>query len=151
LRAAGLAPATPLPKRWVADCRHVGTGEPALKYLSRYLYRGVIGVEQLVADDGDSVTFAYRDGKSGKRMTRTVSGPRFVWEIVQHVMPTGLRRVHDYGFLHGNARQKLLRVLWFLKVQIVVRVARPRPPFPCSQCRSPMRTAGFIPPQRLSG
>jgi hypothetical protein len=24
------------------DCQHVGTGLPALKYLSRYLYRGVI-------------------------------------------------------------------------------------------------------------
>jgi len=151
LRAAGLAPATPLPKRWVVDCRHVGTGEPALKYLSRYLYRGVIGDEQLVADDGDSVTFAYRDGKSGKRMTRTVSGPRFVWLIIQHVLPTGFRRVRDYGFLHGNARRKLLRVQWFLKVPIVVRVARPRPPFPCSRCRAPMRTDGFVPPQRLSG
>jgi len=32
--------------------------------------------------------------------------------------------VRDYGFLHGNARRKLLRVQWFLKVPFVVLVAR---------------------------
>ncbi|MER2493897.1 IS91 family transposase, partial [Catenovulum sediminis] len=30
------------PKSWIADCQHVGQGEKALIYLSRYLYRGVI-------------------------------------------------------------------------------------------------------------
>jgi hypothetical protein len=33
-------PATP--QKWAVDCKHVGHGLPALKYLSRYLYRGVI-------------------------------------------------------------------------------------------------------------
>jgi hypothetical protein len=31
-----------LPEKWVVDCGHVGKGQPALKYLSRYLYRSVI-------------------------------------------------------------------------------------------------------------
>ena len=31
-----------IPKKWVVDCLHVGKGLPALKYLSRYLYRGVL-------------------------------------------------------------------------------------------------------------
>ena len=51
--------------------------QPALKYLSRYLYRGVISDRQLVADDGETVTFSYRDGQSGKRCTRTVKGAHF--------------------------------------------------------------------------
>ena len=80
-----------------------------------------------------------------------MSGARFVWLIIQHVLPTGFRRVRDYGFLHGNARKKLLRVQWLLKVPIVLRVARPRPPFPCSRCRSPMRVEGHTLPARLSG
>ena len=36
---------------WVVDCRNVGTGEPALEYLSRYLYRGVIGEPDLIDYD----------------------------------------------------------------------------------------------------
>jgi len=31
-----------VPGEWVVDCSHVGKGISALKYLSRYLYRGVI-------------------------------------------------------------------------------------------------------------
>jgi hypothetical protein len=41
LRAAGLGLAM-TPKQWVVQCQSIGRGLPALKYLSRYLYRGVI-------------------------------------------------------------------------------------------------------------
>lgn len=33
---------TPRKKDWVVHCKEVGSGGPALKYLSRYLYRGII-------------------------------------------------------------------------------------------------------------
>jgi|GEM_PF-4003781 len=42
MKRAGLLPSRPLPQIWVVDCRAIGSGLPALKYLSRYLYRGVI-------------------------------------------------------------------------------------------------------------
>lgn len=151
LNAAGLLPSTALPERWVVDCRRVGSGEPALKYLSRYLYRGVISERQVIADDGESVTFAYRDARSGQSMTRTLSGPAFLWLLIQHVLPTGFRRVRDYGFLHGNARSSLIRVQWFLNVAIIAPLARPRPPLGCPHCGEPMRLTGFVPPPRLSG
>ena len=152
MRQAGLLPPKALPDSWVVDCRKIGNGLPALKYLSRYLYRGVLSEKQLVCDDGESVTFSYRDGNSGKRCTRTVSGARFVWLLIQHVLPTGFRRVRDYGFLHGNARKTLIRVQWFLKVAInLAAPAQPRPPFLCRLCGEPMRVSAFNPPERLSG
>ncbi len=152
MREAKLMPQKALPDTWVVDCRKVGNGLPALKYLSRYLYRGVISERQLVADDGESVTFAYRDGTSGKRCTRTVSGAHFVWLIIQHVLPTRFRRARDYGFLHGNARKTLIRVQWFLKVAIDrLTPVQPRPPFLCKQCGKPMKVTEFTPPDRLSG
>ena len=40
LRAEGLTPAFSLPEKWVVDCKSVGSGEKALVYLGRYLYRG---------------------------------------------------------------------------------------------------------------
>ncbi len=42
ITAAGLTPPGRYPKAWVVDCKSVGSGEPALIYLGRYLYRGVI-------------------------------------------------------------------------------------------------------------
>jgi len=34
--------------KWVVDCRHVGKGSSVLKYLSRYLYRGVLSEKILL-------------------------------------------------------------------------------------------------------
>jgi hypothetical protein len=42
IEAAGLTLPCRYPKKWVVDCKSVGSGEPALIYLGRYLYRGVI-------------------------------------------------------------------------------------------------------------
>ncbi len=42
LNEAGLSVLKSVPSKWVVDCAHVGKGITALKYLSRYLYRGVI-------------------------------------------------------------------------------------------------------------
>jgi len=152
MQQADLLPLKALPDTWVIDCRKIGNGLPALKYLSRYLYRGVVSEKQLIADDGESVTFSYREGSSGKRCTRTVSGAKFVWLLIQHVLPTGFRRVRDYGFLHGNARKTLIRVQWFLKIAIDPRTpAQPRQPLLCRLCGEPMNVSAFYPPERLSG
>lgn len=151
MKEAKLLPDKRLPERWVVDCRKIGNGLPALKYLSRYLYRGVIGESQLVADDGEFVTLRYRDSKNNKRCTRTVTGARFVWLLIQHVLPTGFRRVRDYGFLHGNARRKLILIQWFLKVAVnMLNAERSRPPFLCKHCGEPMKVTVFVPPHRLS-
>jgi hypothetical protein len=42
IEAAGLTLPACYPREWVVDCKSVGSGEPALIYLGRYLYRGVI-------------------------------------------------------------------------------------------------------------
>jgi len=112
----------------------------------------VISERQLVNDDGDSVTFHYRDGQTQKRMNRTVSGAHFVWLLIQHVLPRGFGRVRDYGFLHGNARRKLIRVQWFLKVSLSSKPPpRQWPAILCSQCSEPMHVASVTLPRRLSG
>jgi hypothetical protein len=68
LSEAGLSIPVGLPRKWVVDCRDVGSGEPALEYLSRYLYRGVIREQDLVDYDATAgtVTFRYRDGQTQK-------------------------------------------------------------------------------------
>ncbi len=39
------------PADWVVDCKEVGTGEKALVYLGRYLYRGVIQEKDILSCD----------------------------------------------------------------------------------------------------
>jgi hypothetical protein len=151
LKAAGLAIPGKLPDEWVVDCKHVGKGKPALKYLSRYLYRGVISENNIVANQNDKVTFKYIDSNTGQTRYRILKGEDFLWLVLQHVLPKGFRRVRDYGFLHGNARKLLVLIQLTLKVMITAKSTRPRPVFSCPRCQSPMRILGVIRPAWSSG
>ena len=142
IEAAGLrSPLTP--KQWVVQCQHVGRGRPALQYLSRYLYRGVISNKNIVSDDGTYVTFQYKDSHTESMMTRTLRGEDFIALVLQHTLPKGFRRARDYGFLHGNAKRLLRIVQWVLQVSIPSFKNRQRPKFICARCQAPMVIIGF--------
>ena len=139
----------PIPKgarpKWVVDCERVGAGLSALKYLSRYLYRGVISERNIIANQNGQVTFRYIDGKTKKVCTRTLNGEDFLRLILLHVLPRGFRRARDYGFLHGNAKKLLFLVQMILHVRITAIVRRPRPVFKCHHCGQPMKILGIKP------
>jgi hypothetical protein len=151
IKAAGLALPGKLPDEWVVDCKHVGKGAAALKYLSRYLYRGVISEHNILANQNGNVTFKYLDSRSGQTRYRTLKGEDFLWLVLQHVLPKGFRRVRDYGFLHGNASQLLALIQLALKVMITNMPTRPRPVFSCPRCRAPLHIKGFLRPAWASG
>ena len=151
VRQVGFSLPDNIPTKWVVDCQHVGKGLPALKYLSRYLYRGVISEKNIIDDDGSHVTFRYRDSETDTWKSRRVSGEAFLWLVFQHVLPKGFRRVRDYGFLHGNAKKTLQLIQWVLKVVIDIPKPTPRPSFKCAQCGEPMSIVGFIPPTWRAG
>ena len=90
----------------MVDCRAVGHGLPALKYLSRYLYRGVLPDKDIIDISHHQVTFRYTDSQTKQSATRTLPTEPFLMLILQHVLPKGLQRVRDYGLLHGSAKRK---------------------------------------------
>jgi len=139
------------PVNWVVDCRHVGKGLPALQYLSRYLYRGVISEKNILEDDGERVTFGYVEGGTGAYKTRTVAGETFLWLVFQHVLPKGFRRVRDIGFLNGYARLTLKSIQRALHVLVEKFKPVPRPVYKCKRCGAPMVITGFVPPAWRSG
>lgn len=151
MKSAELTMPNNLPGKWVVDCKHVGKGQPALEYLSRYLCRGVISEKNIVANQDGKVTFHYIESKTGKTQCRTLKGEDFLWLVLQHVLPRGFRRVRDYGFLHGNAKKQLSLVQLVLQVIIKASTPRSRPVFKCPRCQSPMHILGFIRPAWQSG
>lgn len=146
LNKANLPIPNSLPSKWVVHCAHVGKGLPALKYLSRYLYRGVLSENSIVSNENGNVTFKYLEGGTGKTCYRRLKGEDFLWLILQHVLPKSFRRVRDYGFLHGNAKKLLTLIQLILRVLIEITSPRPRPVFKCPKCNAPMRIIGFYSP-----
>jgi hypothetical protein len=151
LNEAGLSIPKRVPKEWVVDCSYVGKGITALKYLSRYLYRGVISEKNIISNQNGHVTFKYIESSTGKTRYRTLKGEDFLHLIMQHVLPKGFRRVRDYGFLHSNAKKLLSLVQLILHVVIEVIKQRPRPVFKCPCCKTPMIIMGFRRPSWESG
>ena len=151
LNKAGLSVPDSLPRKWVVHCTHVGKGLPALKYLSRYLYRGVISENNIVSNKDGNVIFKYVESRTGKIRYRTLKGKDFLWLVLQHVLPKGFRRVRDYGFLHGNAKKLLSLVQLVLQVLIEAWASRPRPVFKCPKCNAPMQIMAFRQPAYPSG
>jgi len=143
LNEAGLSIPRNIPSEWVVDCKHVGKGLTALKYLSKYLYRGVISEKNIISNQDGEVTFKYIESKTGNTQYRTLKGEDFLRLIMQHVLPKGFRRVRDYGFLHSNAKKLLSLVQLVLHVVIKGIKQRPRPVFKCPWCKSPMVILGF--------
>src|SRR5690606_1229692 len=85
--------------QWITHVKHIGKGLPALQYLSRYLYRGVLSEKAIVKTDATHVTFRYQDSQTRKMTTRSLNGEDFIWKLLTHVLPRRFRRVRDFGFL----------------------------------------------------
>ena len=151
LNEADLSIPKNVPQEWVVDCKHVGKGITALKYLSRYLYRGVISEKNIISNKNGQVTFRYIESKTGNTRYRTLKGEDFLHLLMQHVLPKGFRRVRDYGFLHSNAKKLLFLVQLILHVVIKGIEQRPRPVFKCPYCKSPMVILGFRSPAWEAG
>ena len=140
IEAAGLTLPSRYPKEWVVDCKSVGSGEPALVYLGRYLYRGVIAEKDILACTDGQVSFRYRNAKTGKMERRTVSGAQFLWLVLQHVLPKGFRRARNFGFLHPNCKRliALLHVLLKFAPGQALAWVKQRAPILCSCCGAVM-------------
>jgi hypothetical protein len=151
LSREGLTLPSPCPRKWVVHCKCVGTGEKALVYLGRYLYRGVIQEKDIIACQDGQVTFRYRHAKSKRLQYRTLPGAQFLALVLQHVLPKGLRRARNFGFLHPNSKRSiaLLQYLLGRKPNRPQPWPKPRPPLLCPCCGAKMRIVQTRIPPRL--
>ena len=131
---------------WVADVQPAGSGEPALKYLSAYVYRTALSAQRIRADDGRQITFTYRDSQD--RRTRVLRLPvtEFLRRFLQHVLPKGFQRVRYFGWLSPAAKSKFERIAALLDWRPPALLPpAPLPPPECPACKKPMRLMGRLP------
>lgn len=138
-----------MPKQWVVDCKKVGYGLPALKYLSRYLYRGVLADKDIISHDHKNVTFRYTNSTTKKTETRTLPTLTFLMLILQHALPKGLQRVRDYGLLSSGAR-KIRLLIQLLLTELThllppsITPSKPKAKRVCPCCQHQMLCTGVI-------
>ena len=126
-------------KAWVVDCRSVGSGQAALKYLAPYVFRVALSNNRIVSVANDQVTFRYRTDDTTKTKRCTVAAEEFIRRFLQHVLPKGFVKVRSYGLFSLGKRPRLAQV----RTLLVAHVANStRPP------GDEDRSASVEPPQQ---
>jgi len=116
--------------QWVVYAKRPFAGpEQVLAYLSRYTHRVALSPRRLLATDGTSVTFAYKDYAEGSRpKTMTLATAEFVRRFALHVLPERFVKIRHYGLL-GN-RQKQARLAHARQLLGAVPLPEPTEPKP---------------------
>jgi Putative transposase/Transposase zinc-binding domain len=86
---------------WVVYAKQpLGGPAQVLEYLGRYTHRVAISNERILGMDGSSVRFRMRDSANGnrKKLVRLEAG-EFIGRFMQHVLPSGFKRIRHYGLL----------------------------------------------------
>ena len=74
----------------MVDCRSVGSGRAALKYLAPYIFRVALSNNRIVRVEDDQVTFRYRMGETGERRSVRWRRWRFCIAFCSMSCPKGL-------------------------------------------------------------
>ena len=149
-------------QNWVVYAKRPFAGpRQVLKYLSLYTHRVAISNRRLLAADGQSVTFSYKDYADGqKRKTLTLELGEFVRRFCLHVLPERFVKIRHYGLLGNRDRQE--RVERARQLLGVASGPRPepvppppsggsQPPGRCPFCGRPtLILLGPVPPERAA-
>jgi hypothetical protein len=131
-------------KEWVVYAKAPFRGaDHLLHYLARYTHRVAISNHRLIAFDGESVTFRWKDYAQGnKKRKMTVSADEFLRRFLLHTLPRGFVRIRFFGFLAGPRRSRMLQLARQLleaePAQAVPVSTTARASFPCPVCAAPM-------------
>jgi hypothetical protein len=144
---------------WVVDCRPVGSGATALKYLAPYIFRIALSNNRIERVVNDAVTFRYTDGKTGAKKRATLPVDTFISRFLAHVLPKGFVKVRYYGLLCPGKRQLLKEARSILTLRqagvepprqaVTSRPERGAPDVrSCPSCGQEMQLVQTLPPQR---
>ena len=111
-----------------------GGGEEVLGYLSAYVFRSAITDRRILRDQDGQVTFAWRPNGSATDELCTLPAHAFLRRVLLHVLPKGLHKIRYFGWLHGRAKKRFLRLQTLLAVALRLDQLPPRPPLHCPHC-----------------
>src|SRR5262249_21711872 len=141
-------------QRWVVHSAAVGSGQNALGYLSRYVFKTATGNRQLELLPNGRLRWPFRQSGTGAWRSIELEPLEFIRRFLQHVLPANFHRVRRFGWLHPAARARLNRVRALLKTPPRLAAAEQaawQPPAPSQQphpLTAPAATASI--PARLS-
>jgi hypothetical protein len=134
-------------KNWVVHSKPVGTGETTLSYLARYVHRVALSEKAILRHRSDSITLRYRKSGSNRVGILRLKPHEFIRRFLQHVLPSGFRKVRYFGLHHSSKRPTLSLLQAAMAIRHNLPLPPPPPPAPslapsCPGCQTPMHFEG---------
>lgn len=95
---------------WIVDSRPVGSGEHALRYLSRYVFKTATSNRAVQLAPNGKVRWTYRNSQTGQPASIHLESMDFMARVLQHILPAHFARVRTFGWLHPAAKIRANRV-----------------------------------------
>ncbi|WP_230404288.1 MULTISPECIES: IS91 family transposase [Undibacterium] len=109
---------------WVVYAKApLGGPQQVLDYLSRYTHRVGISNERLLSFHDGLVRFKVRDNThAGKKRVAQLPASEFTRRFLQHVLPTGFKRIRHYGVLANCHKKEKLA-----QCRLALQMSQPQP------------------------
>ena len=108
---------------WNVGCKAVGSGENALRYLSRYVFKTATGNRKVTLLPEHKVLWTYRDSKTRKFTSIKLEPLDWMSRFLQHILPPHFARVRTFGWMHPAAKVRANRVRALLREKPVLTQA----------------------------
>ena len=135
-------------KHWNVGCQAAGSGENALRYLARYVFKTATSNRTVPLGADGQVHWNYRDSQTGRDTALQLEPMEWMRRLLQHILPRGFARVRTFGWLHPAAKVRGNRVRALLRTQPLLTPVEQtawQPPAP------PTPTPGDTPPPVRGG
>jgi hypothetical protein len=132
---------------FVLQCKEVGRGKSALRYLAAYVAKSALNEKRLAGYDSQGrVVLRYKDSSDDTWKSEPLEPLELIRRWLLHVLPKGLVRLRHYGWLSPAARKTFRRVRFLLGLGPVRFRALVNLPFTCPLCQGPLlRTVSIAP------
>ena len=100
---------------WNVGCQAAGSGENALRYLARYVFKTATANRRLLLLPDGQVQWDYRESKTGRPAAIQLDPQEWLRRFLQHVLPRNFARVRTFGWLHPAAKVRGNRVRALLR------------------------------------
>jgi len=113
--ACAQVPAKVWKRTWNVGCQAAGSGENALRYLARYVFKTATSNRPLHLLPEGQVRWDYRESKTGRPAAIQLDPQEWMRRFLQHVLPRNFARVRTFGWLHPAAKVRANRVRALLR------------------------------------
>jgi hypothetical protein len=110
-------PAKVWKRHWNVGCQAAGSGENALRYLSRYVFKTATHNRTVRQLPDGRLRWPYRDSRTGRDTAIALQPLDFMARFLQHILPRHFARVRTFGWLHPAAKLRANRVRALLHQQ----------------------------------